>query len=158
MSALKGCNPRPTNICGLQGSMGSGVCQDLTNQPNVIYLRLLVVPKFSLRGYFQSIIAGMRTELWIKVQNYFMLFHTLSMICQQHFNCYWQNFSLTPWLLTFKSMDKPTVLGFWCFFLFSSEGAIILSIKYCCHVPFKLGSFTLINNGSTKNVGWLWYQ
>ncbi len=33
--------------------------------------------------------------------------------------------SLTPWLLTFKSKDEPTVLSFWCFFLFSSEGGIV---------------------------------
>ncbi len=41
---------------------------------------------------------------------------------------------LTPWLLIFKSKDEPTVLSFWCFFLFPSEGGFILSMKYCCNV------------------------
>ena len=64
MSFLKVHNPRTVAAC--KGSMESGVSLDSTNQPNTIYLQLLVVPKFSLWGYFESIIciiARMRTEV-----------------------------------------------------------------------------------------------
>ena len=50
----------------------------------------------------------------------------------------------TPWLLTFKSKDKPTVLSLWCFFfVFSSEGVFILIMKYCFNgfCLFSIGFF-----------------
>ncbi len=72
MSARKVHNPRTTDSCRLLGSMGSGVCLDLTNQQNTIYLQLLVVPKLSLWGYFHSIIAGMRTDMAVVLVSRFL--------------------------------------------------------------------------------------
>ncbi len=57
---------------------------------------------------------------------------------------------LTPWLLTFKSNDEPTVLSFGVFFPFSSEVGIILNMKYCCNVLCLLSSGFLCKTASKQ--------
>ena len=42
-----------------------GVRLDLTNLPQNFFLHLQVVPKYSLWGYFQIIIAAMKTEMML---------------------------------------------------------------------------------------------
>ncbi len=59
---------RTTYRCRLQDRMGSDVLIDVPNQTNTIsvHLQVQVVAKFSLWGYFHSIIAGMMTEMALR--------------------------------------------------------------------------------------------